>query len=81
VARRDRLIRSNLRTRFLVTLKSEDTFDGVLLDHDESNFVLADASAVSTKGDRVPVDGHLWLPRADVKYMQAATVPMPGFTA
>lgn len=79
MARRDRLVRQNLRSRFLVSLKSGEVFDGVLLDADETSLVLADASAVSPKGEKTAVDGHLWLARIDVAYMQAAVVPLPGW--
>jgi len=69
--RRDRLIRHAVRSRFLVTLDSEETFEGVLFDWDEGHLILADASSVSPKGDRLKIDESLWLPRARVKYMQA----------
>jgi hypothetical protein len=35
MARRDRLIRQALRERFVVTLRSGETFDGLLLDADD----------------------------------------------
>ena len=69
--RRDRLIRRAERGRFLVTTDSEETFEGVLVDWDEGHLILADASSVSPKGDRLKIDEYLWLPRARVKYMQA----------
>jgi hypothetical protein len=74
VARRDRLVREALRDRYIVTLKSGATFDGLLWDADEATFVLVDADsvAVSQRGDtlRTPVDGSLYLSRSDVDYMQ-----------
>lgn len=81
MARTDRLVRQHLRDRFLVTLKTAEAFDGVLVDADDGHLVLADAGQVDGKGQRIPVDGHLWLQRGNVAYMQATTVPMPGWTA
>jgi hypothetical protein len=69
VARRDRLIRQCLRDRFVLTLHSGETFEGLLLDVDDKTVVLADAFAL-TGSDRVAVDGTLYLPRAEVSYMQ-----------
>lgn len=68
---RDRLVRKALRQRFLVTLDTEDAFDGVLTDWNVNFFVLEDASAVAGSGDRLRVDNAVWVPRARVKYMQA----------
>lgn len=73
MARPDRLIRSALRTRYLITMTNDEAFDGVLFDADDMHLVLADASQLSRNGDRLQVDGHLWLPRFNVKYMQALT--------
>jgi hypothetical protein len=74
MARPDRLIRSMLRTRYVATLNTEETFEGVLIDADDRHLVLADAVAIAANGDRVSVDGQLWLPRPAVKYMQHLTV-------
>jgi hypothetical protein len=71
---RDRLIKSAERGRFLVTTDTEESFEGVLVDCDESHFVLADAYSISAKGDRLKIDEHLWLPRSRIKYMQAMTI-------
>ncbi|MGZ4617168.1 MAG: hypothetical protein ACXV3F_00260 [Frankiaceae bacterium] len=67
--RRDRLIRMYARERFVITLKSGQTFDGLIEDHDESTIELVDANSV-TREARTPVDGRLYLPRADIAYMQ-----------
>lgn len=67
--RRDRLLREHLRERFVVTLKSGDTFDGLLDDHDETTIELIDPYAVDKSG-RVSLDGRLYLPRAEIAYMQ-----------
>lgn len=74
MARRDRLVRQTLRCRYVVTLKSGATFDGVLFDADESSLVMvgAESLALSGRGEtvRTRVDGHLVLFRAEVDYMQ-----------
>lgn len=66
---RDRLLKSLLRERFVITLKSGDTFDGLLDRHDESTVELLDAYAVTEK-HRAAVDGRLYLPRVEISYMQ-----------
>jgi hypothetical protein len=58
-----------LRERFVITLKSGETFDGLLDDHDESTIELLDPFAVDKTG-RVSVDGRLYLPRAEIAYFQ-----------
>lgn len=65
----DRLVRAHLRARFVVTMQSGDTFEGLVDDADEVTVVLVDAWAVSAQG-RVQVDGRLFLPRPEVAYMQ-----------
>lgn len=72
MARRDRLVRQMLRQRFLVTLGSGETFDGLLMDADETVIVLADAWSLSTDGSRIKVDTSLYLPRWGVIYMQVS---------
>lgn len=67
--RRSRLIRRVLRERFVVTMASGETFEGILRDADEQHLVLLDAAPVDG-GERRPVDGELFLPVAQVIYMQ-----------
>ena len=74
MARPDRLIRSMIRTRYIVTLNTEETFEGVLIDADDSHLILADVVSLAANGDRLGVDGHVWLPRPGVKYMQTLTL-------
>jgi small nuclear ribonucleoprotein (snRNP)-like protein len=74
MAKLDRLIRSMIRTRYIVTLDSEETFEGVLIDADDQHLVLADVVTLARNGDRLAVDGQLWLPRIGVKYLQTLTV-------
>ena len=67
--RRDRLMRDLLRERFLVTMETGETFDGLLERVDEATVELVDAFAV-TERSRLAVDGRLYLPRARISYMQ-----------
>lgn len=68
--RRDRLLRTYVRERFVVTMKSGETFDGLLDDHDETTVELVDAHHLSASGVVSTVDGRLYLPRAGIAYMQ-----------
>lgn len=68
--RADRLVRSHLRERYLVTLHDGTAFDGLLMDADATTIVLVDAQQVAPNGDRLQVDGQIWLPRSGVAYMQ-----------
>lgn len=70
--RADGLIREKLRHRFLVTLKTGDAFDGLLIDVDGRTVVLRDARQVTGDGS-VPVDGELLLMREDIAYLQRPT--------
>lgn len=73
---RDRLVKSHVRTRFLVTLKTGEAFEGLLYEADDRTIVLADAFAVD-QHSRQSVDGHLFLARENVAYMQVPTVVAP----
>lgn len=68
--RRSRLIRRVLRERFVVTLAGGQTFEGILRDADDKHVVLVDAAPVDGGAERRPVDGELFLPVAQVLYMQ-----------
>jgi len=67
--RKDRLLRDLLRDRFIVTLRSGESFDGLLMDTDESTCRLVDSYALDGK-NRVRVDGDLFVPRSEIVYMQ-----------
>lgn len=67
--RRDRLVQRSLRERFVVTMATGETFDGLLIDADASTVHLVDAHALDGSS-RVAVDGALFLPRDRVAYMQ-----------
>lgn len=73
MARRDQLIRSALRERFVVTMRSSETFEGLLLDADDKTIRLADAFVLNG-ASRVRADGDLYLPREQVSYMQRPEV-------
>lgn len=65
------LIDRHVRERFLVTLTDETAFDGLVYDRDAEHIVLANTYTVPADGsDGTPVDGHLWLPRSRIAYMQ-----------
>lgn len=71
--RRDRLLRDLLRERFVITLKTGETFDGLLDRWDESTLELVNPHAVTadqTRQTRVQVDGRLYLPRDQIAYLQ-----------
>jgi hypothetical protein len=74
--RRDRIVRQVLRERFVATMRSGETFDGLLLDADVKTFRMGNAFAIDGKGNRASVDGELFLPRTEVLYLQK-----PGGTA
>lgn len=63
-------MRRVLRERFVVTMTSGETFEGILRDADRRHLVLVDASPVGVGAERMPIDGELWLPAAHVSYMQ-----------
>ena len=73
MARRDQLIRQAVRERFVVTMHSKETFEGLLLDVDEKTIRLTDAYALNGR-DRMSVDGDLYLPRTEVSYLQRPEV-------
>lgn len=70
---RDRIIKSHLRQRFVVTLKSGDAFEGLVLDADSRMIVLGDAQTFTADGP-AGVDGQLFIERADVAYFQLPIV-------
>lgn len=73
-----RLLRTHIRTRYLVSLQNDEGFEGVLIDADKEHLILADVSAVAPDGSREKLDNNLWIPRANVKYMQViAPVVVP----
>lgn len=70
MARPDRIVRTHLRSRFVITTKDDKTWNAVLLDADATTLVLADVEALAPDGSATKADGHIYLPRVDVAYMQ-----------
>lgn len=66
----DRIVTDHLREKYVVTLKSGETFDGVLTDADGRSVVLAQARSLSSDRDPFMIDGCLVLARADIRYFQ-----------
>lgn len=67
---KDRIVASHTLQRTVVTLKTGETFDGLVRDADSRTLVLVKASSVATGRDPVSVDGSLYVDRADVAYLQ-----------
>lgn len=70
MARADRVVRQYLRTRFVITMKPGQTWSGVLLEADDRTLRLSDARLINSDGTETSADGHVFLPRGDVAYMQ-----------
>jgi small nuclear ribonucleoprotein (snRNP)-like protein len=70
MARSDRIVRRYLRTKFLITMKNGQTWSAVLMEVDEHSLSLADTEFINPDGTRTPAEGQVFLPRADVAYMQ-----------
>ena len=66
------ILRDAMRERVIVTLKSGEAFDGVLMAADERAWELVNAKAlgVGDRGVDVPVDGSVILPSDNVAYCQ-----------
>lgn len=69
-----RLIRDLERRRVVVTIADAETFEGILLDADDGHLVLVDAAQLTADGERVAIDGQLWLPTDRVAYLQRPEV-------
>lgn len=68
----DKIVRQALRERFVATLRSGETFDGLLVEVDDKTFRFTDAWTI-TPNQKAPVQGELFLPRSDVLYLQRTT--------
>lgn len=69
---RSRVIASRLRDRVIVTLKSGESFGGILYSHDDKALVLRETQALGA-GERstdLPLDGELIVLLPDVAYIQ-----------
>lgn len=76
VRHRDRLIRDSLRDRFVITLHSGETVEGLLWAVDDRTVILADAYSLAPLGQRTRIDGWVYLPRTAVLYLQRPQPPM-----
>lgn len=70
--RRSRLLAERLCHRVIVTLKSGQSFEGVLFECDPQAWVLRDSSAIGVgeNGTNLPVDGEIVLLTAEIAYAQ-----------
>lgn len=66
---RDVLTRGLVKDRLVFTLRGGESFDGLLVGSDAKTFRVANAFALDGK-TRMRVDGELFLPRAEVLYLQ-----------
>lgn len=72
-AARGHTVQTRMRSKVVVTLKSGDTFGGVLWEHDHRAMVLRGAYLIGgavERGENLPVDGELLLYVTDVAYWQ-----------
>jgi hypothetical protein len=67
---RERLLKKYLRTRFVVTLTTGETFSGLLDEHDATHIVLVDATTLYADRAAEKIAGQLFLQRDRVAYMQ-----------
>lgn len=67
-----RTVRRRLRSRMVVTLKTGESFDGVLVEADAEAWVLVQAKALAAgvKNEDLSVDGEILLLTADIAYAQ-----------
>jgi hypothetical protein len=69
---RSRVISSRLRERVIVTLKTGESFAGLLFSHDDKALVLRETAALGVGENRadLPLDGELIILIPDVAYLQ-----------
>ncbi len=67
-----KLLRLHLRHRAIVTLKTGDSFSGVLFDADSEAIILREAEALGAgeKRTNLAVDGEVLILREDLAYIQ-----------
>lgn len=72
MSRRSKVITSRLRERVIVTLKTGETFSGVLYSHDDKALVLREAQALGAgeHSTDLPLDGELMALLPNVAYIQ-----------
>lgn len=64
-----RSLASLLRSKYVVTLKTGEAFEGILQAHNRRQFVLVNAKQLG-RTQEIPVDGSLYLMREQVLYLQ-----------
>jgi small nuclear ribonucleoprotein (snRNP)-like protein len=64
------VLRDRVRTSVIVTLKTSETYFGVLLEADAHAFVLGSAYMLKPDGGRLAVDGEIVILRPDIAYVQ-----------
>ncbi len=64
------ILRNRLRSEVIVTLKTGETYKGVLYEADHHAIVLRSASVLKSDGSRFSVDGEVLVLRGDVAYCQ-----------
>lgn len=69
---RSRVLTGRLRDRVLVTIKTGETFDGILYSHDDKALVLRQAAAVGAGENKtdLPLDGEILVLLPDVAWIQ-----------
>jgi len=67
-----KILRRHLRHRAIVTLKTGDSFSGVLFDADSEAIILREAEALGAgeKRTNLVVDGEVLILREDLAYIQ-----------
>lgn len=68
----DRIVRKQVRTKIHVTMKSGQTWAGVLLHADPNTLELGAVEAIGQDQSVTKADGFIYLPRGDVAYIQRA---------
>lgn len=66
----DRLLVALERHRVVLTMADGTAFEGVLFDADHTSVELRDASALGRDGEKTPADGSVFIPRAQIAYLQ-----------
>lgn len=67
-----RALKSRLKSRVIVTLKSGEAFDGILWSADRDVWILRDATAVQAgpRNQNIAVDGETVLLTSEISYAQ-----------
>lgn len=67
----NRVVKSRLRSRVVVTLKSGESFTGVLFEADRQAWVLREAEVINgVRNGNLPLDGEVVLLVSEIAYAQ-----------